>query len=58
MATKTVLGEFGSNLFRRAASALGDRAQALVMNPAILILDESTSGLDPLSEAKVLKNSF
>jgi ATP-binding cassette subfamily C protein len=50
---ETVLGEFGSNLSggQRQRLAL---ARAIVRNPPILILDESTSGLDPYCEAQVL----
>ncbi len=51
----TILGEFGSNLSggQRQRLAL---ARAIVNNPPVIILDESTGALDPVSEAEVLKN--
>jgi ATP-binding cassette, subfamily C, bacterial len=50
---RTVLGEFGVNLSGGQRQRLAI-ARALVHDPPILILDESTAGLDPVSEAQIL----
>ena len=50
---QTVLGEFGANISGGQKQRLAI-ARGIITEPPVLILDESTGSLDPVSEAQVL----
>jgi len=51
---QTILGEFGANISGGQRQMLAI-ARAIVNDPPVLILDESTGALDPVSETQVLE---
>lgn len=51
---QTILGEFGANISGGQRQWLAI-ARAIVNDPPVLILDESTGALDPVSETQVLE---
>ena len=53
---RTVLGGIWPQIFQGVKDNGLAIARALVVDPPILILDESTSGLDPVSESEVLRD--